>query len=749
LRAVYTLTIFVCSSLLFLVEPMVAKMILPTFGGSPSVWNACVLFFQTTLLLGYLYAHLTTKWMGVKAQSLMHLAMMALPAFVLPIAMPQWNPGGRANPTFLLLGLLVAGAGLPFFVLSSGSPLLQKWFSATSDKDAKDPYFLYRASNLGSFAALIAYPTLFEPAFQLSRQSLIWTYGYFVLAALVAVATVYLWRNPSLAPIAKDGPRDEGTALKWTDRLRWIALSAVPSSLMLGVTTYLTTNLAPIPLLWIIPLSLYLLTFVAAFRDKPLVKAEHLSRALPLIVTPMAMVMLLEATQPMTVLGTMHLAMFAVAALMCHTILYRSRPSAKHVTEFYVWVSVGGVVGGLFNSILAPIVFKTLAEYPIAIVAACLLRPKGDQGGRRAWDYAYPALIAAITLGLVAFVRSPLYAQLAQGLGVPPISPMRTAIVFGLPAILSFFVADRPMRFGLSLAAFLFVATVTRISSGEQMAMLDRSFFGVHRVQVGDAEINGQVYRNATHTYSHGNTIHGIQKFVDGLRYTPLTYYYPTGPIGEVFRLLDKGKRFNNVGLIGLGTGSLATYGRPGQKMVFYEIDPIVVSIARDSGYFTFVTDSKAEVSYVVGDARLMLADAKDHSYDLMVLDAFSSDAIPVHLVTREAFELYLKKLKPGGLIAFHISNRYLNLNPIIANIADSLGLKSLAFDDSYVNAKEEEEGKTQSRWMLIAREESDFDGIETKGGWSLVERNPDYPVWTDDYSNILRVFEVKADYDR
>ncbi len=749
MRAVYTLTIFVCSSLLFLVEPMVAKMILPTFGGSPSVWNACVLFFQTILLLGYLYAHLTTKWLGVKAQSIMHLVLMAVPALVLPIAMPHWNPGGKENPTLLLLGLLAVGSGLPFFILSSGSPLLQKWFSATNDKDAKDPYFLYRASNLGSFAALIAYPTLFEPAFHLSRQSQIWTYGYYVLAALVALAMVFLWKNPKLAQVAEDESVEEDLPVKWIDRLRWVALSAVPSSLMLGVTTYLTTNLAPIPLLWIIPLSLYLLTFVAAFRPKPFVKVEHLSRFLPLIVTPMAMVMLLEATQPMTVLGTMHLVMFLAAALMCHTILYSSRPSVKHITEFYVWVSVGGVVGGLFNSILAPIVFKTLAEYPIAIVVACLLRPRGDQPTNRKWDIAYPAIIAVITLAFVFFVRSSFYVSMAEDLGVSPISPIRTAIVFGLPAILAFLVADRPLRFGLSLAAFLFVATVTRISSGEQIALLDRSFFGVHRVQVGDAEIKEKKYKNATHTYSHGNTIHGIQKFVGDLRYTPLTYYYPSGPIGEVFRLLDNGKRFNNIGLIGLGTGSLATYGRPGQKMVFYEIDPIVVSIARDSGFFTFVTDSKADVSYVVGDARLMLANAKDHGYDLMVLDAFSSDAIPVHLVTKEAFELYLSKLKPGGLIAFHISNRYLNLNPIIGNISDTLGLKCLSFDDSYVDTKEEEEGKSQSRWMLIARDEKDFAGIDSKGGWSAVDRNTDYPVWTDDYSNILRVFEVKADYDR
>jgi len=674
---------------------------------------------------------------------------MAVPVLVLPIAMPHWNPGGKENPTLLLLGLLAVGAGLPFFILSSGSPLLQKWFSATNDKDAKDPYFLYRASNLGSFAALIAYPTLFEPAFHLSRQSQIWAYGYYLLAALVALAMVFMWRNPQLAPAVDDASDEEDKPIVWKDRLSWIALSAVPSSLMLGVTTYLTTNLAPIPLLWIIPLSLYLLTFVAAFRPKPLIKVEILSRFLPLIVTPMAMVMLLEATQPMTILGSMHLVMFLIAALMCHTILYSSRPSVKHLTEFYVWVSVGGVVGGLFNSLLAPIIFKTLAEYPIAIVVACLLRPRKDQTESRKWDIAYPAIIAAITLAFVFFVRSLFYVSMAEDLGVPPISPIRTAIVFGLPAILAFLVADRPVRYGLSLAAFLFVATVTRISSGEQIALLDRSFFGVHRVQVGDADIKETKFKNATHTYSHGNTIHGIQKFVGNLRYTPLTYYYPSGPIGEVFRYLDNGNRFNNIGLIGLGTGSLATYGRPGQKMVFYEIDPIVVRIARDSGYFTFVTDSKADVSYVVGDARLMLVDAPDEGYDLMVLDAFSSDAIPVHLVTREAFQLYLKKLKPGGLIAFHISNRYLNLNPIIGNIAHSLGLACLSFDDAYVDNKEEEEGKSQSRWMLIARDKADFEEITRLNEWTEVEPNPNYPVWTDDYSNILRVFEVKADYDR
>jgi SAM-dependent methyltransferase len=744
-RTLYTITLFLCSALLFLVEPMVAKMILPTFGGSPAVWNACMVFFQTVLLLGYLYAHLSTKALGARRQAWIHVVVMLVPLLVLPLAIPAWAPHGAKNPILLLLALLAVAVGLPFFVLSAGAPLIQRWFADTNDPDARDPYFLYRASNLGSMVGLLGYPALYERDFTLKQQTLYWSCGYFALVLLVACAVAFLWRSPKPQeekPKPKDEPAD---AISWPLRLKWIALAAVPSSLLLGVTTYLTTNLTPVPLLWVVPLALYLLTFVIAFSKKPWLSGSMLARILPLIVAPMTIAVILEASDFFVLLACMHLLMFFIAALMCHTLLAESRPHPKHLTEFYLWLSVGGMLGGVFNALIAPVVFKTVAEYPIAIVLACFLRPKAEKvKGTPMWDYLYPALIGIGTAAVVAFCYWD---------GIGP-SQKRTLATIGVPAILAFVAVDRPVRFGLTIAAVFFVANVMHVSSGGEVVLTERSFFGVDRVlqyrPVSQEEVDGRTVNRVyiRREFVHGTTLHGTQNFkTDQLRHTPLTYYYPTGPIGRLFKAYSGPYKKSDVALVGLGTGSLAAYGEPGQRLTFFEIDPVVQYIARDSGLFTYLADSRAQVRIVLGDARLELAREPARRYGMIVLDAFSSDSIPVHLLTREALQMYLSKLTDDGLIVFHTSNRYLDLHGVLSNLAASEGLCCMYADDSDSETwaqGEKADGKTASNWLLMARTKDACSRVASDGMWQPLSPDPSAPTWTDDYSNVLSVFRQR-----
>jgi MFS family permease len=724
-RILYTITLFFCSALLFLVEPMVAKMILPTFGGSPAVWNASMMFFQAVLLLGYLYAHLSTRFLGPRRQALMHLVLMLAAFLVLPIAIPNWTPEGSKNPTLLLLALLAVGVGLPFFILSAGAPLIQKWFADTDDPDARDPYFLYRASNLGSLIGLLGYPLIYERDLTLKEQNQFWFFAYIGLVFLIGAAVALLWRSPK--PVVQpEETAEPDPGVTWPMRLKWIALSAVPSSLMLGVTMYLTTNLTPIPLLWVVPLALYLITFVIAFSKKPWLSGSLLARILPLIVTPMLVAIVLESADFFVELSIAHLVMFFVAALMCHTLLAGSRPHPKHLTEFYLWISVGGMLGGVFNALLAPVVFSTVAEYPIAIIAACLLRPKRTPAPSRShWDFTYPLLVGLLTLALILVFMA---------LNWGP-SRERTLITVGLPAILAFVAVDYRVRYGLSIAALLLVAGITHVNAPGTVLLTERSFFGVHRVlDQGDGK----------RRYVHGNTTHGLQDLTPGEDTVPLTYYYPTGPIGQVFETFKGPKAKKEVALVGLGIGSLSAYGEPGQQYTFFEIDPDVLWIARDSGMFTYLQRSKAQIRYVLGDARLMMAKEPDHRFGLIVLDAFSSDSIPVHLLTTEALAMYVDKLAPGGIISFHISNRYLNLRGVLANAAAEQGLKFLCRDDSNSDqwpADELRVGKSPSRWVVMARKDADFGPLRDDPEWHEFYRAKEAPTWTDDYSNILSVF--------
>lgn len=672
-----------------------------------------MLFFQVLLLLGYLYAHAATKWLGAKKQSVLHIGLFLVAALLTRLTLPQSN--SIENNQWQVLLALALMVGAPFFVLSAGAPLIQRWFAQTNDPAAKDPYFLYSASNVGSMVALLAYPFLIEPRFALATQGKIWTYGFLGLIALMAVCAFLLMKQPSQTT---EATAEVPTPITSKQRLSWVLLAAVPSSLLLGVTNYMTTNIAPMPLLWIVPLTIYLITFIVAFARRQFVKASTWARIFPLLFTPLVLVMVMEATTPMMPLAGLNLATFAIAALMCHTRLVETRPSAGNLTEFYVWLSVGGAVGGLFNALFAPTVFNTLAEYPIALVAACLLRPRKEgQTLNLKLDVVFGVAMFLIAVG-IAFA--------AREAGMPP-SQARTALVIGLPAILCFLMVDHPIRYGLMIGAMFLSANVMKTSSAGSVIYTGRSFFGIHRVV---ATSDGRF-----HELVHGNTTHGLQDMKNPGE--PLTYYTRTGPIGTVFEAYPK---MQDVALVGLGVGSCAAYGFPGQRMTYFEIDPLVEKIAKDPKYFTFLQDTKADLDVVLGDARLTLA-RQAQKYDLVALDAFSSDSIPIHLMTREAVEMYVSKLKPNGFLAFHISNRYLQLEPILTKVAQSLGLTAY----SMVDAPSDEEmaaGKRPSNWMVLTKDKANVEKLVNRSLWQESEIDPKAPLWTDDYSNILSAFD-------
>jgi hypothetical protein len=780
----YALASFVSAGLLFLIEPLFGKMVLPLLGGSPAVWNTCMLFFQAVLLAGYGYAHLTTRWLGVRRQAVVHLAVVLLPFLVLPITVAGGRlPPENANPIPWLLGVLCLSVGLPFFVVSTSGPLLQRWFAGSRHPAARDPYFLYAAGNLGSLLALFSYPFLLEPLLALPAHARLWRAGYAVLVLLIGACawSVWRWKQPgeetgtgtgqSLAELtsASGWPKPVPISSPLTthhssltivhspltthQRLLWVILAFVPSSLMLSVTTYLTADIAAIPLLWVIPLALYLLSFVLVFARKPLVRQAWLVRILALGVLILALAMLAEATEPIWLLMPLHLGVFFVVALVCHGELARRRPGVEHLTEYYWWLGVGGVMGGVFNALVAPVIFPTVVEYPLVLVLACLLRGwmgsektgrgAGEKTGtgtgqssaetKSGWKWPEPVpvfswdLAFAAGLGLLGVAL--IFAVPAVGIKWPA---LRQGLIFGLPLVLCYTAMERPVRFGLGLGALFLAGTLYQGSYGSTL-LRARSFFGVHRVTLDRT-------RNE-HLLVHGNTIHGRQSLTEELRREPMTYYHRTGPIGRLFVKFSTGPLFKQrIGIVGLGAGSLAALGQPGQEITFYEIDPLVERIARDERYFTFLRDSPAQVEVILGDARLKLQQ-EEGLYDLLVIDAFTSDAIPLHLLTRQALQLYVSKLAPGGLLAFNVSNRYLDLEPVLGNLAGDAGLLAWAGNEIKLTRQEREQGKSESYWMLMARSQSDLGPLAISALWEPIPADPHGAIWTDDFSNLLSVF--------
>jgi hypothetical protein len=719
----YAATLFVSALLLFSIQPMFARMVLPKLGGAPAVWSVAMVFFQTVLLGGYAYAHLLNRLLPPRWAAALHLALLGLTATMLPISIAAgWGAPPSEGTAFWLFGLFAVSIGLPFFALSASAPLLQSWFAGSGHKQAGNPYVLYAASNLGSFAALFAYPVIIEPFLTLGTQTAAWSIGFALLVILLTLAGLLAARAE---PAAVQAEVRDDVAISAAGRMRWIALSAVPSGLVIGVTAYLTTDIAAAPFLWVVPLAIYLLTFVAVFRERPWIAHATVVRFAPFAVAPLAVSLIGGEKVFWLATIALNLTAFALLTLMCHGELYARRPSPRRLTEFYLCTSFGGVIGGAFAGLLAPLIFNGNYEYPILIALALLCTPGIFSGGiRSALREALPWLAAAAVLTLIWFLTR---------MQPPATLELPFQVLLALLAALMLFQRQRPMRFfGLVILSF---AVTGLWRPGIAPVETARSFFGVHKV----AEIDDGRAR----LLYHGTTVHGAQwlRDADGTPVAglpaPQTYYYFGGPFDQAIsaaRAAHGG--FDRVAIVGLGTGALACHRRGAERWTFFEIDPEVIRIARDPRRFEFLSRCAPEAAVVTGDARLTLEASSDR-YDLIVLDAFSSDTVPVHLLTREAVAGYLSKLAPHGVIVLHISNRHLDLAPVVANVVQSLGLAAyLREDDSSGDLMTTL--RANARLVVLARAPADTGSIARD--WTPLQPDRSSALWTDDYSNILGI---------
>ncbi len=676
--AAFSLTVFTGALLLFLVQPMVGKMLLPQLGGSPAVWNTCMLFFQAALLVGYAWAHLLARIPRKGAQIALHAALLGAAAVALASGLhTAGEPPAEGSPVWWLLVTLARSVGLPFVAVAATAPLIQKWFASTDDPRAADPYFLYAASNTGSLLGLLGYPLLVEPVLDIDRQQVMWSGTYVVLAMLIVSCGVLAMRRPGpvQAP-AGDAPAPAPTPASY---LSWIVLALVPSSLMLAVTQHITTDVAAVPLLWVVPLAIYLLTCIFAFSRRQLVGPQPWSR---LLVATTVGVLVIAPTWnhiPVSVSLAMNLLLLFLGAMVCHGRLAAARPDARYLTGYYLAIAAGGALGGVFNALIAPQIFDGVFEYPLAIAAAFLLRDRACLGSARR------AAVRWVNVGL-------------------------DTVVVGLAAI-----------------------AIPWMMSLPDMKVLEagRTFFGVHRVA---ADRKGD-----WHHFFHGHILHNVQSREHPRR--PLAYFSALSGVGQVYLRLAGDQRLNSVGIVGLGAGAMSAWAQPGQDYTFFEIDPAIVRMASNPDLFTFLSDMPVQPRIVLGDGRLSLAREPDGRFGLIVIDAFSSDSIPVHMLTAEAIDLYFRKLEPRGLLALHVTNRYLELTPLVRGLARERGL-SVARWREEVRIGEDEDGIKPSRWLILAREREALDRLLADPAWEVLTPLPDDPVWTDRSSNLLAVVD-------
>ena len=715
----FAATLFASALLLFAVQPMFTKMVLPILGGAPSVWSVAMVFFQAALLIGYAYAHLLVRTLSVGQAALVHLAVLALAALTLPIGIAAgFGDPPSSGVGLWLVGLFAVSIGLPFVALSASAPLLQSWFAASAHPQARNPYVLYAASNLGSFAALLAYPLAIESLLPLRGQAWVWSVGFAGLAVLVAAAAMVAARGQGVVAIAAAVAKP---TLK--DRVGWIVLAAIPAGLVIAVTAYISTDVAAAPLLWVLPLALYLLTFVAVFRDRPWIPHGLVIKIMPFLVAPLAISLLGADREYWIASIALNLSALFVLALACHGELYARRPAPALLTEFYLWTSLGGVIGGIFAGLLAPYLFNRTYEYPILVIAALLALPGAlNHSARDFLRRIWPALAvatAAIVLPFVADIR----------LSERAVIPFQVALV-ALVGLMLLVRRDTARFAALAAAAFI----VTGMwQPGLNVIETTRSFFGVHSV----VENNTGSHR----ILRHGTTIHGAERVrePDGMAVTgrpePLTYYYFGGPISEGVAAARAAQGvLKNVAVVGLGAGSLACHAQAGENWTFFEIDPEVVRLARDPNVFHFLSACAPSAETVLGDARLTLTKSAQQ-FDLIVLDAFSSDAIPVHLLTREALHGYLARLSPHGVILMHISNRHMELAKVVAAVSASEGLVTFGKADDKANSFTTD-FRANAMVAMLARSEADLAPL-TQNGWEKAGA-PKVAVWTDDYSDIM-----------
>ena len=728
--AIFSLALFVSAALLFLMEPMFAKITLPVLGGTTAVWTTCMLFYQAMLLAGYAYANAVTRRITPRWQILLCVGLAFAPLMILPFGLPAGRvPPVERNPVPWLLMILTFVVGLPFFVLSTVAPTLQKWFAGVGLPLSKDPYFLYAVSNFGSILGLLSYPILVEPRFRLAEQSRLWAYGYMVLVLLIVVCAVTLWRAPRSQNSGEPAtiPEGEPTSVPaFSERLRWLALAFVPSSLMLGVTTVLTTEIPPIPMFWVLPLAIYLVSFILVFAKKPLISHSEVAESIPLLILASIIPLLLKAEWPLFLEVALNLMTLFVVAVACHGELAKRRPPTEHLTDFYLWIALGGVLGGVFNAVIAPLIFSTVLEFPLALIFAVLLLQiilpgvKAKRPRFTLLDIALPFAIGTLAIVLV---------RVLPRVGIKP-GTMFNLVAFGPSLLLCFSFAKRPIRFALGFVALLIAGTTYAGAYGNIILSTQRSFYGIYRI-TNDG--TGQY-----HILFDGSTIHGMQSLAPGRNREPLSYYARSGPIGQAFEAFSGSEKLKQVAIVGLGAGAIACYAAPGEEFTFYEIDPLVEQIARDPRYFTLLRDCSPEARIVLGDARISLKNTPNRHNGMLVLDAFGADAIPIHLLTREAIQLYLAKLADHGVLLFHVSNRYFDLRKVLGNIASDASLVALVETDT----TEIQVGKLPSRWIAMARSKEDLGALTVDPRWIPLKGDPSARVWTDDFSSILTVFK-------
>ena len=713
----FTVAVFFSASLVFCVEPLVGKMLLPVLGGSAAIWNTSLAFFQAALLVGYGYAHYLQRIGSVRRQMVVHVVVLGAAILTLPLHVSQalGAPWTHA-PAAWLVCVLALSIGAPFAVLSATAPLLQAWCArlGLASPGGKDVYGLYAASNLGSLIALVSYPVIIEPTLGLSVQAMSWSIAYGVFGIGLAGLAVVNWRAAAIAPqraVVAAPP------VAWKERLIWVALAAAPSCLLVGVTGHITADVASAPFLWVTPLVLYLLTFILAFDGgKP--PSERLLIA-QVALTPMALMSISAAVMSVPVALAIHLGAFFVTALVCHSQLVARRPAEGRLTDFYLAMSIGGVIGGGFNAFVAPVIFNGVWEYPIVLVLACLARPRS----RRPLAVHEKVWLAAGVVWAVPLMIPQLH--------VPTM--LRAALML-TPAAATVLIRTRTRAVTVLYAALALACSVQTYGRNENY----RSFFGVAHLKEATLKNYGPV-----RMLVHGTTLHGVQFLDPARRCLTTTYYAPQTMIGRVFAGEQAAKPALNIGAIGLGAGTVAAYVRPSDRMRFFEIDPLIGRLAFDPKRFTFIEGcAQGPVDLALGDARLELRKAPPASYDLLLVDAFSSDAVPTHLMTVEGVRGYLRLLKPDGVAVMHLSNRNMDLRGPAAAAAKAAGAYALA--GAYWAPDGVPAPVASSQYvLLIARSPEALDRYRGKPGWSKPQ--PQGRAWTDDYTNVWGAVMAQA----
>lgn len=726
-RLLFLATICTGSLLLFLVQPMIARMVLPRLGGTPAVWNSAMLVYQALLLAGYAYAHWLNRF-AAKRQAAIHITLFCIAGLMLPISLSDAQPGSGSNLVLWVPWLLLTSIGPLFFVVSAQAPLMQRWFALSG---GGDPYLLYAASNLGSFTGLLAYPLVVEPLMKTGAQSWFWSVSYVAVALLSLLCALRLPRgvpavSMQIATTAAPGRRVT---------MQWIMLAAIASGLMLSTSLYLTTDVAAMPLLWVIPLGVYLLSFSVAFaknRDWP----ELIAKLAPFLLLISGFTVFLGSfSSPFIVVCNL----FVIACVL-HSRMFDSRPAAEHLTHFYLAMSIGGVLGGLFCALLAPLIFDWTYEHPILLIAAALvvgdqplLRRTGLFWKRHGCSIAIPLIILAAGFSLSVVASWELFAI-----------PNRARIMIGVVvAVLCAFSGGHRMLFaGMLVATMLSMNGWSTLQQTWVEGRMTRSYFGIYSIKPVD--------ENAIILF-HGTTMHGAQSRKPSIHLVPQTYYTPSSGIGltmsAVTALFGEKAR---IGVMGLGTGSLSCYSKPEQRWKYYEIDPVVETIARDARYFSFISRCRPDMQVVIGDGRLTIASEPPNSADLLVVDAFTSDAVPVHLLTEEAFETYRRHLAPNGLLALHISNRFLDLKPVLSAAAES-GWTARLRKTKKPSKDEKEFIFSASEWVVMSPDPQTIANLEKATGrqyWTVLPKAEGFERWTDTYSSLLPLIIARYSKD-